>query len=142
MESPHYLHLTPGQNPPALDVEGPFKAVVVIETEVTPEWRFGISRWLVASGCLYMMAWGIDCSGWDDSLDEANLEQFGFETIPDDRLVLTTWHENEPLEEVFRYCLQGANHPAVGLGRTCIIHVATEPEEDRLLSAFRSALRS
>ena len=62
----------------------PFKAIVVIEDRPTPEWETQASKWLVDSGCLYMMAWGEDCSSWDDSVDWANLETFDFGDIPDD----------------------------------------------------------
>ena len=45
------------------------------------------------------MAWGLECSEWDDSVDWAVLEKFDFGKIPDGHFVMTTWHENETLEE-------------------------------------------
>lgn len=56
-----YLHLPAGSSPPMLSGE-PYKAVVVVEQDVENDWRNAVSDWLVESGCLYMMAWGRDCS--------------------------------------------------------------------------------
>ncbi len=39
METPRYLHLKPGDAPPRLEGVAPFKAVLVIDSEVTPEWQ-------------------------------------------------------------------------------------------------------
>ena len=76
----------------------PFRAVVAIEETVTQEWQSEVSRWLVESGCLYLMAWGNNCSSWDTSVDIANLEAFDYEDIPEVNFVMTTWHEDEPLK--------------------------------------------
>lgn len=99
----HYVRLRPGEPPPELSFDRPLKAVVVIECDVTDDWRNEISDWLVKSGCLYMMARGRDCSKWDDSVDWAVLERFGFGDIPDNQFVMTAWHEHETLTEVFQF---------------------------------------
>lgn len=49
------------------------------------------------------MAWGVDCWLWDDSIDEENLEQFDYGTIPDEQFVMTTWHSDDTLEEAVRF---------------------------------------
>jgi hypothetical protein len=66
----------------------PFRAVVVVEEPVSAEWRAVASRWLVDADCLYMMAWGHECSLWDDSVDFANLEVFNFGEVPDRNFVM------------------------------------------------------
>jgi hypothetical protein len=139
MEAPKYLHLKPGEPPPPLEGVVPFKAVVVIDCEVTPEWQARISDWLVRSGCRYMMAWGQKCSDWDSSVDEANLAMFGFGEVPDDDFVMTTWHENEPLHDVFWFSERSAKHPSLELEGTYIIHIAPESNAVDLLNAFRAA---
>ena len=63
------------------------------------------------------MAWGVDCSLWDDSVDHADLERFGYSDIPEDEFVMTTWHEGDTLEEVFWFAR----------------HVATQTYDDRSL---------
>ena len=121
--------------------EEPFKAVVIIEAEVTPEWQNKVSEWLVDAGCLYMMAWGINCSDWDSSVDDANLAAFDFqfEEIPEDAFVMTTWHENESLEEVFWFSGSCAMHPSLEIHRTCIVHISLENRATELLKTFREA---
>ncbi|WP_456107224.1 DUF7684 family protein [Peristeroidobacter agariperforans] len=95
----------------------PYKCVVIIESSVSVARQVEISRWLVDSGCLYMMAWGPGCSSWDDSVDLANLEQFDFRDVPEDNFVMTTWHESESLSEVFGFSKFAAMHPSTEMQR-------------------------
>lgn len=135
-----YIHLPAGAEPPQLDpAHGPFRAVVVISQTVTDAWRSRVSDWLVASGCLYMMAWGPDCSRWDDAVDWANLEAFDYGDIPDRALVMTTWHENESLAETFWFAGHCAVHSDVELRRTIIVHVAPHDRQGQVLRAYREA---
>lgn len=138
MVDPSYIHLPPEQELPKLSV-GPFKAVVIIDEPVTQEWRDRVSEWLVQSGCLYMLAWGHECSMWDDSVDYANLDEFEFGDIPDDKFVMTTWHDSEPLSEVFWFAANGAVHPGVRLEHIALVHVATQGAQTQMLKAFHNA---
>jgi hypothetical protein len=88
-----------------------------------------------------MMAWGRACSSWDDSVDEANLAAFDFGDIPDESFVMTTWHEGEPLEEVFWFAEHAAIHPMMELTRTIIVHITANAREVELLGAFQRAQR-
>ncbi|MBL6852145.1 MAG: hypothetical protein ISS15_16800 [Alphaproteobacteria bacterium] len=139
MNDPTYLQLKPGDVPP--HIEGPpFRAVLVIEGDVSPTWRDQVSGWLVKSGCRYMLAWGPRCGDWDTSVDEANLARFDFGEIPNDDFVMTTWHEKESLRETFWFAQMCAMHPTVELDRTCIVHIALEGRATELLDAYRAAL--
>ena len=86
-----------------------------------------------------MMAWGVECSSWDDSVDHANLEKFGFAEIPDDHFVMTTWHDREPVTEVFWFAKHNAYHPTKMLERTAILHIADRENEHELLRLFAEA---
>jgi hypothetical protein len=77
-----------------------FRCVILIGRLIDPADRVEISRKLVDAGCLYAMAWGADCLLWDDSIDFANIDKFDPESIPDDQFVMTTWHDDETLEDV------------------------------------------
>ena len=82
--TPHYVRIFPGADLPDITHHAPFKAVVVLEAEYSNDWQNSVSEWLVASGCLYMMAWGPNCSTWDDSVDWANMDghpNYEFQTI-------------------------------------------------------------
>ncbi len=138
-QAPEYLHLKSEGPLPRLDGTKPFKAVVVIDSEVTPEWQSQVSDWLVRSGCRYMVAWGLRCSTWDDSVDLANLKMFDFGEIPEDDFVMTTWHESDPLSEAFWFCGHCAEHPSLVLESAYIVHIASESRQAELLEAFRVA---
>lgn len=134
-----YKKIEPGKPLPALCTLGPFRAVVVVDAEVTSEWRSLVSDWLVRSGCLYLMAWGNNCSSWDDSVDEANIDQFFPAESPDDRFVMTTWHEGESLEDVFWFAKNCAIHPAVRLDRTVLVHISFHDMEHIFQHAYAAA---
>lgn len=119
-----YIRLEETGPLPTLDDFRPFRAVVVIDTQVSVARQSDISAWLVSSGCLYMMAWGIDCSSWDDSVDMANIEQFDFGDVPDDRFVMTSWHENEELPEVLWFAKHAARHPQVEIANVLLLHIS------------------
>lgn len=139
MRKVRYHQLAPGAEPPSLGDIGPFAAVVVIEEDVNWEWRAKVSRWLVDSGCLFMMAWGQDCSLWDESVDYANLDDFPDENIPEDRYVLTSWHEDEPKAEVFWFAQHAARHETTTLTEIVLLDICYEDRSSALLSEFKSA---
>lgn len=121
-----YLRVKPGSSLKPYDGARPFRAVVVVEEPVSADWRAAASKWLVDADCLYMMAWGHECSLWDDSVDLANMEAFKFGEIPDRHFVMTTWHEREPLEEVFWFAKNSAftADSSVEITETLIMHVS------------------
>lgn len=130
-----YIHLAPDSALPEIRVV-PSKFVVVIEAEVSGEWQQRVSEWIVASGCLYMMAWGRECSSWDDSVDWANIDQWGSHPIPEREFVITTWHDNEPLSDVFRFAKRVAQHTCIDLVNTTILDISTVSRRDELLRLY------
>lgn len=133
-----YHHLSPEHALPILPAD-PFRAVLIADRRVAPEWRNSIATWLAASGCLYFIAWGTDCEAWHDSVDWANLETFDYGEIPDERFIMTTWHDKESLSDALWFAGQSASHPDVSLSETVLLHVADEPREQRILQAFKKA---
>jgi len=135
---PVYVHVEPGSQPPQLKPH-PSRFVVIVESESSPKWQAEMSSWMVRVGCLYMMAWGVACSTWDDSVDAANLEGFEYGHIPEERFVMTTWHERDPLEEVFWFAKQNAHHPKVKLDRTVILHIGGKEKKHEFLRSYAEA---
>jgi hypothetical protein len=133
-----YLQVLNGTSLPDINRLKPYKSVVVIESPVSPEWQATASKWLVESGCLYMMAWGNECTTWDDSVDLACLEKFNFGDIADKDFVRTTWHNSEPLEEVFWFAKNSAFH-SEELDNTLILHISTTGKSDEFLRMYASA---
>lgn len=130
-----YLHLAPNASLPQLKT-GPLRVVVVSETTVSDEWRKSTARWLVNGGCLYVVAWGVECEKWHDAVDRAVLETFDFGDIPDDKFVMTTWHSDEPLSEALWFAGNCAFHPDVELQLTLVLHVADEAKPDEIIATY------
>ena len=134
-----YIRLDPGGKIPERCERQPYRAVVVVESEISNDWRNSVSDWLVATGCLYMLAWGAKCSLWDDAVDWASLEEWDFGDIPPEHFVMTTWHENEELSETFWFAKACATHPEVPLERTVIVHISGQDRRRELLEEWRNA---
>ena len=139
MVETEYIHLALNQKLPDGPVR-PFKAVLIIEEPPTAESQKLISEWLVASGCLFMLAWGHDCSSWDDSVDYANLDAFDYGDIPDHKFVMTTWHDKEPLSEVLWLAAHGAAHSHIPLDLLVLVHIARNADEAGIMKAFADAV--
>lgn len=133
-----YLRVPPEGELPSLSA-CPTRAVVIADAKCSPGWQDQVSEWLLRVGCLYMLAWGPDCSSWDDSVDEANLREFEYGHIPEDRFVMTTWHANEPLREVFWFSKNCASHPSVSLQRTVLFHISAEDRAREFLDLYAEA---
>jgi len=134
-----YLPLSDGDDLKCIDELRPFKCLILVTEKVTGPWQRLVSEWLVASGCLYMMAWGVNCSSWDDIVDIANLENFDFGDIPDDKSVVTTWHSDEPLEDVIRFAKFSAHHPTVDLEELVVLDIGKSGRQEILQKLFDNA---
>lgn len=118
----------------------PYKALVIVEDDFDQDWQNSVSDWLVDTGCLYMMAWGRDCSSWDDAVDWANMNDFNFGDIPEDRFVMTTWHENDSLEEFFEFAKLYASHPVEILENILIVHVSATDREGEFRKLYEAVV--
>lgn len=136
-----YLWSGPHGDLPSIALNEPFRAVVVAELALSPARMDEISEWLIASGCRYVMAWGENASAWDDAADMASMERNRYEDPRPEELVITTWHPGESLAEVFEFSNESAKHPALSLDELVIVHVASEPDADRLLAHLGGADR-
>lgn len=90
-------------------------------------------------GCLYFLAWGEDCEEWHDAVDRANINAFENREIPDECFVMTTWHKDEPLEEVFwdlKFC---AFHSDVELAQALIVHVSKSYRGEEFIQILNAA---
>lgn len=134
-----YLHLPPGSETPALEHLSPFLAILLAEEEVDELWQAEVSRWLVASGCRYLLAWGKDCEAWHDMVDDANLEAFDYEDIPEEDVVMSTWHEDEDREEVFWFAKHRAAHPKLGFKATVILDICAHSRREEIEQAYADA---
>lgn len=117
----------------------PCKAVVIAEQPVSAEQRTTVCHWLIDSGCLFVMSWGDDCAAWAANVASLNRAAHAADEIPDERLVITTTHEDETLEQVFWFAKYTAMHPCADLEHVLLIHLATENCEREFLEALQQA---
>jgi len=138
MHTPQYIHLKPKASLETIEISTPFAAVVLIDVQVSSEWRAMVSEWLVENGCLYMMAWGNECSLWDDSVDTANLEAHNWKHIPEEKLVTTTWHDDESIQDIFCFAMTSLPyHP--NIKSTFIFDIVETPPEQTVLAYYLAA---
>ena len=137
--APAYVRIAEGEPLPDISSHAPFRAIVIIDAPYSNEWQGEVSDWLVASGCLYMMAWGEGCSSWDDSVDYANLEAFDYGDIPDDRFVMTTWHERQTLLDVVWQAQFACQHGTVELDESLIVHIGVHDRSEEFFGLWAAA---
>ena len=136
----NYLHLPPNAALPALAVAPPFMAILLIEqSDVDDLWRFDVCRWLVASGCRYLLAWGPGCETWREGVEDAALEAVDYEDVEPEQSVLTSAHEDEELDDVFWFARHRAAHPGPALETVMFVHVAAHPDRQRMVEAYEAA---
>ncbi len=134
-----YIHLRNGMTPPDLEGILPFRAVVIVEEIVDTDWQNQISKWLVSSRCFNMMAWGINCSEWDYSVDTANLEMFDYGEIPEENFVMTSWHKEESKSDVFWFCEHCVTHDKLDTFETVILDISETDRETEIMLEYQSA---
>ena len=59
-----------------------------------------LARSLIADGCAYACCWGTDCERVHDLFDKAMVE-----LLPDGPHVMTTWHDDEPLDDALWFAM-------------------------------------
>jgi hypothetical protein len=139
MSHPKYVHLKPGELPPAVHRADASRVVLIAEAIASSAYREAVARELIESGCLYFMSWGVECEAWHDEVDMASIQKFDFQEIPEDAFVMTSWHERESLSEVFWFCKNNAFHPTVDLKVTVLLHLAPNSNEQELLTSYTEA---
>ncbi|OYO27874.1 hypothetical protein [Janthinobacterium sp. PC23-8] len=133
-----YLHLTPDSDFPVLEDLPPFKAIVIVDAEVEEMVMWASCRALVAAGCRYASVWGTQCEAWHDAIDDAYLEATNYDDVAPENSLVTSWHEDEELSEVFWFARHRAVH-AAELRATLILHIADAPRRDELEATWRDA---
>lgn len=91
------------------DFESPFGGLefamllVVHDTTIRSEEQRHLSDQFVGQGCRYAVCAGHRCSSWDDSIDMAHLATDPNFEFRESTVVMTTWHEEESIEEVAEF---------------------------------------
>ena len=133
-----YLQICPQQALPDLGDLAPFKAILIVDEAMPETWHWEVCRWLAKTACRHAVIGGRECAGWAESLEDANMEAFDYEAIPDDRLLVTTAMEEEDMDEVFWFAKHRATHPAYALVDAVILHVSGSEEKERFEKAYKA----
>ena len=116
-----------------------FKCLILIERDVGEDYRCLVSKALVEAGCLYSLAWGIECSAWDDNVDWAFLEAYDFKASPEEKFVMTTWHENESLAETVAFAKHCTKYSEVKLEDFLVLVFAHQDRGDFIKKLYLAA---
>ena len=80
---------------------GEFVAFTAFDTaNVSSDDLGGFAAKLVRQGCVYLCAWGPGCERLHDAVNLADINVNGPEGV-----VMTTWHEDDPLDEALYFAL-------------------------------------
>jgi hypothetical protein len=130
---------TPDQFPERLSLSSPrFSCLLAWDARtVSVDDVSRLARRLLDSGAVYICCWGPDCERVHDIIDE---EEIGPNPPPvANRVVMTTWHANEPLAEAISYVLH-CSYPdeayAPGCNSTLGVAIGSLAWADEIRFAF------
>jgi hypothetical protein len=113
----------------------------VVDTAVSAEEQASLSKQLVEQGCRYAVCAGHKCSTWDDSIDIAFLETDADFNPPDEKFVMTTWHEGEGVEEVAEFLALNTSFDNFVAKNFLVLFIGRDKElEKRAAEAVRNFL--
>ncbi len=79
------------------------------DPNIPAEVRSSLADQIVATGCRYACCSGVGCSSWHDAVDFAFIATDPNYQPPDERFVMTTWHERESLSDVVWFALNNTS---------------------------------
>ncbi|GGI67182.1 hypothetical protein L2680_00195 [Shewanella gelidii] len=89
---------------------------------------------------MYASAWGVNASSWDTSIDIANIIYVGDSDLNDENLVVTTWHDDEPLSEAFWFAKHLVSHSYYELRDTVVIYISSRgPRKHEFVELLKNA---
>lgn len=97
--SPPYNFLSPFNNEP-------FVLLLITGEAVTGDERLELCDQIVSSGCRYVCCFGHECELGHDTIDESYIATDPNYDPPEDTLIMTTWHDDEPLIDVMHFMIR------------------------------------
>ena len=102
----HVLSVPSASDIPTLHLSSDFIIALLVWDSVgsTEEELLAVGKSLIESGVVYACCWGPGCEAAHDAIDHADRGS----DRPDDAVLMTTWHDNEPLSEALWFFLNTA----------------------------------
>ena len=137
-----YLRLEPPYETRIPGVRSPFVTIVfACDPEINADEQANISAQLVSRDCRYVLAWGINASSWDDSVDWAFISTDPNFDPPRERHVMTTWHDNETIDDVVSFALMNTNFDSHEFHDYLALMIGNSPEiESEVFASLRRQL--
>lgn len=89
---------------------GPYVLLVISnDVSITKDDIDRFSSSIIESEVKCVLAWGKECSLWDDMIDWCVLEKYDYK-IPEDKNIVTTWHDDESLDDVIQFAITNADY--------------------------------
>ena len=98
-----------------------------------------VARSLIASGASYFVCWGPDCQRVHDIIDKVANEKES--PVPHDSCIMTTSHDDEPLEEAiwfFLVCTSPESHYEEKTGSSLAVSIGSLEWERTISEALRN----
>jgi hypothetical protein len=99
--------------------------LAVDATSLADDKLFSLVDWVMDQGAVYVCVWGTGCEHVHDVIDETIVEaivKLG-QMESDDTIIMTTWHDDESLEEALWFALNNAI-PASAYSESCSVVIA------------------
>ncbi len=78
----------------------PYPCLIWANEETSSDFKVELVSKLIEMDCRYIVAAGKECGQWHDAGDVASLESDESYAPPDERFVMTSWHQDETPDEV------------------------------------------
>lgn len=108
--------------------------------ETPDETILTFARKLIRAGLSYIVSWGPDCERVHDVFDDADILENSESNASDtETVIMSTWHENDSLEEALWFALHSA-YPAPPYDATTISTVAAVIANEKWAQAVETYL--
>jgi hypothetical protein len=130
------VHLMPGDAVPSFALAEEFKCVIWSTCAIENDWRNRVADQLVADRMRYMMAGGLDGTIWDDAVDWADIGRFPDFVTPDEKFVMTTWHDLEALAHALWFALRNGGWDDLWFDQLLVLWVGPLDQRWNQIEAF------
>ena len=116
--------------------------ICIVDESVKEAERAKVSTEIVAAKCRDAVCWGYECSAWDTAIDWAYLETDKNFNLPDETFVMTTWHDDEPVEDAIDFWWMNTWFDDYQSTKFAVLFVGEDAELSTKIKASTSDLAS